>query len=147
MLVSADPSPTGIKNTDGAGYSEKRGTSRSQAAGSLDRGEGSFHQPPSPRIESSKRAQEVLNKSIVAISDLRTDVEEIKWENMRRSVCMSDDWVCIAAADKLSIVTLGAFLLVIVMSMELRPKPKPSTPVGSRIETQHQDMDGLEKLT
>lgn len=34
------------------------------------------------------RAQEVLNKSIVAISDLRTDVEEIKWENMRRSVCM-----------------------------------------------------------
>jgi hypothetical protein len=30
--------------------------------------------------------QEVLNKAIVTISDLRTDVEETKWENMRRSV-------------------------------------------------------------
>ncbi|KAG6857368.1 hypothetical protein H0H87_005671 [Tephrocybe sp. NHM501043] len=31
--------------------------------------------------------QEILNKVIVSVSDLRTDVEEIKWENMRRAVC------------------------------------------------------------
>lgn len=30
--------------------------------------------------------QELLNKAIVNISDLRTVVEEIKWENMRRAV-------------------------------------------------------------
>ncbi|KAJ7700015.1 hypothetical protein B0H17DRAFT_890567, partial [Mycena rosella] len=52
--------------------------------------------------------EELLNKAIVNISDLRTDVEEIKWDNMRRAV-----------------VTLSAFLVVIVMSMELRPKPRP----------------------
>ncbi|KAJ6614315.1 hypothetical protein B0H10DRAFT_1803857 [Mycena sp. CBHHK59/15] len=55
--------------------------------------------------------EELLNKAVVNISDLRTDVEEIKWDNMRRAV-----------------VTLSAFLVVIVMSMELRPKPKPSPP-------------------
>jgi len=66
--------------------------------------------------------EEVLNKSIVAISDLRTDVEEIKWENMRRSV-----------------LTLGAFLLVIVMSMELRPKAKPPTQ-----QTKQPGADGIE---
>ncbi|KAG6813476.1 hypothetical protein H0H92_010501 [Tricholoma furcatifolium] len=30
--------------------------------------------------------EELLNKVIVSVSDLRTDVEEIKWENMRRAV-------------------------------------------------------------
>lgn len=30
--------------------------------------------------------QEMLNKAVVNISDLRTDVEEIKWDNMRRAV-------------------------------------------------------------
>ncbi|KAJ8523479.1 hypothetical protein ONZ45_g74 [Pleurotus djamor] len=57
----------------------------------------------------------LLNKSIVNISDLRTDVEEIKWENMRKSV-----------------VTLSAFLLVIVVSMELlRPSPTKESPSPS----------------
>ncbi|KAJ7129760.1 hypothetical protein C8R44DRAFT_614925 [Mycena epipterygia] len=55
--------------------------------------------------------EEMLNKAIVNISDLRTDVEEIKWDNMRRAV-----------------VTLSSFLVVIVMSMELRPKPRPIPP-------------------
>lgn len=32
--------------------------------------------------------QELLSKSIVSISDLRTDVEEVKWDNMRRAVGM-----------------------------------------------------------
>lgn len=33
-------------------------------------------------------SQELMNKSIVSISDLRTDVEEVKWDNMRRAVGM-----------------------------------------------------------
>ncbi|KAJ7228733.1 hypothetical protein GGX14DRAFT_345404 [Mycena pura] len=55
--------------------------------------------------------EELMNKAVVNISDLRSDVEEIKWDNTRRAV-----------------VTLGAFLVVIVISMELRPKPKPPPP-------------------
>lgn len=30
--------------------------------------------------------QELVNKAIVDISDLRTSVEEIKWENMQKAV-------------------------------------------------------------
>jgi len=55
--------------------------------------------------------ESLLNKAIVSLSDLRTDVEEIKWENMRKSVVM-----------------LSAFLLVIIITMELRPKPPSTTP-------------------
>jgi len=29
----------------------------------------------------------LLNKAIVTVSDLRTDVEEVKWNNMQKSVC------------------------------------------------------------
>jgi len=53
--------------------------------------------------------ESLLNKAIVSLSDLRTDVEEIKWDNMRKSV-----------------VTLSAFLLVIIMSMELQLKSPPN---------------------
>jgi len=45
------------------------------------------------------QTQEVLNKAIVSISELRTDVEEIKWENMRRSVGMCVNLYCHALAD------------------------------------------------
>ncbi|KAL0949759.1 hypothetical protein HGRIS_009797 [Hohenbuehelia grisea] len=55
--------------------------------------------------------ESLLNKAIVDTSDLRTDVEEIKWENMRRSV-----------------LALSSFLVVIVLSMELSPKPAPPPP-------------------
>ncbi|KAF7433130.1 hypothetical protein PC9H_005079 [Pleurotus ostreatus] len=55
--------------------------------------------------------EELLNKAIVNVSDLRTDVEEIKWENMRKSV-----------------LALSAFLVVIIMSMELWPKPAKRSP-------------------
>ncbi|EKM80349.1 hypothetical protein AGABI1DRAFT_39307 [Agaricus bisporus var. burnettii JB137-S8] len=55
--------------------------------------------------------EELLNKAIVAISDLRTVVEEIKWENMRRAV-----------------LTLAAFVVVTIIGMEIRPKPKPNCP-------------------
>ncbi|GLB33735.1 putative protein of unknown function (DUF1640) [Lyophyllum shimeji] len=55
--------------------------------------------------------EELLSKAIVSVSDLRTAVEEVKWENMRRAV-----------------LTLSAFVLVIIISMEVRPKPKPPAP-------------------
>ncbi|KAG6918943.1 hypothetical protein DXG01_010598 [Tephrocybe rancida] len=55
--------------------------------------------------------EEILNKVIVSVSDLRTDVEEIKWENMRRAV-----------------LTLSAFVLFIIIMMEVQPKAKPSPP-------------------
>ncbi|KAF8897470.1 hypothetical protein BD779DRAFT_1667445 [Infundibulicybe gibba] len=82
--------------------------------------------------------EELLNKAIVNVSDLRTDVEEIKWENMRRAV-----------------VTLSAFVVVIVIFMEVRPKPKPagatpstrpdvSTPQGDGLERTEFTYDALE---
>ncbi|KAF8231862.1 hypothetical protein L208DRAFT_1423366 [Tricholoma matsutake] len=52
--------------------------------------------------------EELLNKAIVSINNLRTDVEENKWDNMRKAV-----------------VTLSAFVLVIIIAMEIRPKPTP----------------------
>ncbi|KAF8195972.1 hypothetical protein K438DRAFT_1826818 [Mycena galopus ATCC 62051] len=55
--------------------------------------------------------EELLNKAVVSVSDLRTDVEEIKWDNMRRAV-----------------VTLAAFVMVIIVSLELRPTPKATPP-------------------
>ncbi|KAF7332185.1 hypothetical protein MKEN_00099500 [Mycena kentingensis (nom. inval.)] len=58
--------------------------------------------------------EELLNKAIVTISDLRSDVEEIKWDNTRRSV-----------------VTLFAFVAAIIAIMEFFPKNKtnPVLPV------------------
>lgn len=51
--------------------------------------------------------EELLNKAIVSVSDLRTDVEEIKWDNMRKAV-----------------LTLSAFVLVIIIMMEIQPHAK-----------------------
>ncbi|KAG1755773.1 hypothetical protein EDB19DRAFT_1823271 [Suillus lakei] len=56
--------------------------------------------------------REVLNKAIITLSDLRANMEEVKWNNMRQAVA-----------------ALGAFVLLIVISMELytfsKPKPPP----------------------
>ncbi|KAE9410411.1 hypothetical protein BT96DRAFT_789791, partial [Gymnopus androsaceus JB14] len=52
--------------------------------------------------------EELLNKSIVSISDLRTDVEEVKWDNMRRTVG-----------------SLFAFAAIVIIGMEMSPKPPP----------------------
>jgi len=61
----------------------------------------------------------LLNKSLVTLYDLRSDVEEVKWDNMRKSVA-----------------TLTAFVLVIVVAMELRPQPqKPSTSLAASVST------------
>ncbi|KAJ3559831.1 hypothetical protein NM688_g105 [Phlebia brevispora] len=59
--------------------------------------------------------QEVLNKSLISLGEHRTMMEEVKWDNMRKSVA-----------------ALGGFLLLIVISMELfstkKQKPKPLPP-------------------
>ncbi|RDB22791.1 Uncharacterized protein C27B12.07 [Hypsizygus marmoreus] len=71
--------------------------------------------------------EEILNKAIVSVSDLRTSVEEVKWENMRKAV-----------------VTLSAFVLVIIVFMEFRPKPKPAPP-PTRIDVSPPQAEGLER--
>jgi len=55
--------------------------------------------------------EEILNKAVVDLSDLRTAVEENKWENMRKAVA-----------------TLFGFAFVIIIFMEFRPKPTPPEP-------------------
>ncbi|KAH9482907.1 hypothetical protein JR316_0005007 [Psilocybe cubensis] len=55
--------------------------------------------------------EELLNKAVVSVSDLRTDVEEIKWDIMRKTV-----------------VTLSGFVVVIIAMMEFQPsQPKSSS--------------------
>jgi hypothetical protein len=82
--------------------------------------------------------EEMLSKNIVRLSDLKTDVEEIKWENMRRSVA-----------------TLAAFVIVIIVSMELQPKqpkvvPPPVHAPGMRplsnADFRQPEAEGLEKM-
>ncbi|EGO01976.1 hypothetical protein SERLA73DRAFT_48935 [Serpula lacrymans var. lacrymans S7.3] len=75
--------------------------------------------------------EEVLNKAIVSIGDLRADMEEVKWDNMRKSVA-----------------TLGAFLVVMVISMELRPKQGPTTSLPPRShngEPKHTEGEAFEQ--
>ncbi|KAI0320229.1 hypothetical protein OF83DRAFT_1053529 [Amylostereum chailletii] len=75
--------------------------------------------------------EEVLNKSLVTLYDLRSDMEEVRWDNMRKSVA-----------------ALSAFLILIVISMELRPKSK-STPVPVPVHVPHipqTQMEGLDKM-
>ncbi|KZV75449.1 hypothetical protein PENSPDRAFT_545411, partial [Peniophora sp. CONT] len=55
--------------------------------------------------------EEIMNKSLVTLYDMRSDMEEMRWENMRKSVA-----------------ALTAFLIVIVLAMELRPRKKPPPP-------------------
>ncbi|KAF8974251.1 hypothetical protein BDZ97DRAFT_1772616 [Flammula alnicola] len=72
--------------------------------------------------------EELLNKAIVSVSDLRTDVEEIKWDNMRKAV---GKWQHAFPSDRrldfLFKVTLSAFVLVIIITMEIQSHSK-STP-------------------
>ncbi|KAF8271763.1 hypothetical protein EI94DRAFT_1551964, partial [Lactarius quietus] len=72
----------------------------------------------------------LLNKSLVTLYDMRSDVEEVKWDNMRKSVA-----------------TLSAFLLVIVIAMELRPQfnAPPSPPVSNVQHGTPDHVDDLEK--
>ncbi|KAJ8590325.1 hypothetical protein M405DRAFT_737072 [Rhizopogon salebrosus TDB-379] len=73
--------------------------------------------------------EEVLNKAIITLSDLRANMEEVKWNNMRQAVA-----------------ALGAFVLLIVISMELyqftKPMPPPPPPpavLKERLPPPHDD--------
>ncbi|EFI27692.1 mitochondrial protein [Coprinopsis cinerea okayama7 len=76
--------------------------------------------------------EELLNKSVVTVSDLRTDVEEAKWEIMR-----------------IAVLTLAGFVLAIIVGMEIKPRPPP-TPnqppsPPPRIESRDAPVEGFEK--
>ncbi|ESK97636.1 mitochondrial protein [Moniliophthora roreri MCA 2997] len=78
--------------------------------------------------------EEILNKSIVSVSDLRTELESVKWDNMRRAV-----------------LGLFAFATMIIVAVELRPKPPPPPPpvVPSPLKPKDLAMppaEGLEKM-
>jgi hypothetical protein len=90
----------------------------------------------------------MLNKAIVTVSDLRTLVEENKWENMRKSVGTFETFPIHPPSDaRTATATLSAFLVVILVTMELRPKPKPDPPqVHSSTDVHHPQIEGLERI-
>ncbi|KZT24465.1 hypothetical protein NEOLEDRAFT_1206619 [Neolentinus lepideus HHB14362 ss-1] len=70
--------------------------------------------------------EDVLNKSIVTLGDLRTIMEEVKWVIMWRTV-----------------VALASVLMLIVLSLEVRPKSPPPPPPAP-VETRTPEAEGLE---
>ncbi|THH33763.1 hypothetical protein EUX98_g421 [Antrodiella citrinella] len=76
--------------------------------------------------------EEILNKSLVTLGELRTLSEEVRWDNMRNSV-----------------IALSSFLLVIIFSMEIlsngkskkQPPPPPPKPEVTQLEG-----EGLQKM-
>ncbi|CAA7259696.1 unnamed protein product [Cyclocybe aegerita] len=73
--------------------------------------------------------EELMNKAVVNVSDLRTDVEEIKWDTMRKVV-----------------LTLSTLVVIIIVMMEVQPKSKPpkNLPPPSRPEVTI-PTEGLER--
>ncbi|KAH8830801.1 hypothetical protein DL96DRAFT_1594357 [Flagelloscypha sp. PMI_526] len=55
--------------------------------------------------------ESLVNKAVVNVSDLRTDVEETRWDNLRRAV-----------------LSMAAFLVVMIGAMEVTPKRTPPPP-------------------
>jgi len=83
--------------------------------------------------------EEVLNKSIVNLGDLRTEMEKVKWDNMRQAV-----------------VYLGFFAIFIVIGMEIsglssRPKAPPAPPPPQSSNAKHlgdaETLEGKEWVT
>ncbi|KAF6762684.1 hypothetical protein DFP72DRAFT_564166 [Ephemerocybe angulata] len=72
--------------------------------------------------------EEILNRTVVTVSDLRTDVEEMKWDIMRKAVG-----------------TLAAFVVATIISLEtktlMNDKPKASSPPPTRVETSSPPLD------
>ncbi|KAL5530314.1 hypothetical protein ACEPAF_6571 [Sanghuangporus sanghuang] len=75
------------------------------------------------------RIEEVLNKAIVSIGEMRTMTEQLKWENMYRSV-----------------MALGVFSLAIVIIFEYNHAMKPSPPPPSRPQPEPKQNTVLEGL-
>jgi hypothetical protein len=65
---------------------------------------------------------------MIALGDLRTLIEEIRWDNMRRSI-----------------LALSAFLVFILVAMELRPKPVPKPP--PKPDVMVPEAEGLESTS
>ncbi|KAG1839051.1 hypothetical protein C8R48DRAFT_751464 [Suillus tomentosus] len=69
--------------------------------------------------------EEVLNKAIITLSDLRANMEEVKWNNMRQAVA-----------------ALGAFVLSIVIGMELYTFRQPKSPPPPAVLKERSPPDG-----
>jgi hypothetical protein len=86
-----------------------------------------------------------MNKAIVELGDLRTDMESVKWDNMRKSVGAYGHYL---VSNKLTgfAVALSAFLVVILMTMELRPKAKPFPAPRPILNGKQPEAEGLERM-
>ena len=84
------------------------------------------------------------NKYLVAIGDLRTSMEEARWDSMRRSV----GTFFIEMSTMLQLTSfpasLSAFLVFILVAMELRPKSRP--PPSPKREIKNPEGEGLEGM-
>jgi hypothetical protein len=94
--------------------------------------------------------QELLNRTVVTLSDLRTDVEEMKWQIMRKVVCtLPQPYSSPKLLTDLLPVTLAAFVVLTIVSMELKAqmnadknkKPPPPPPSTTNIPP----VEGLER--
>ncbi|TFK28803.1 hypothetical protein FA15DRAFT_664864 [Coprinopsis marcescibilis] len=75
--------------------------------------------------------EELLNKAVIRVSDLRTDVEEAKWDIMRKAV-----------------LTLAGFIMVIIISMEMKADREPKSIPKSSVNTEAHipPAEGFEKF-
>jgi len=73
--------------------------------------------------------EELLNKSLVTLGELRTLSEEVRWDNMRNSV-----------------IALSAFLLVIIFSMEIFTTDRSSKKPPPIPEVTQLEGEGLQKM-
>ena len=75
-----------LQNPNGHRKPEERRERRVQEGRPRDRGALYNWPGPAAQIYVCGNAQAMLNKSLVTLYDLRSDVEEVKWDNMRKSV-------------------------------------------------------------
>jgi len=89
--------------------------------------------------------EEVLNKAIVQLGDLRASMEEVKWDNMRKAVGAPLPLPLVPLPHPHLLAALGAFLVLIIFSLELyqfnrqRAHPPPA-------ETRHPEAGDDEML-
>lgn len=74
-----------------------------------------------------RSTQDVLNRAIIGLGDVRAEIERVKWDNMRRTVskCHSSVSMRVHGLILLYKAGLASFILFTIIFMELRPKPPP----------------------
>ena len=79
-----------------------------------------------------------MNKAIVELGDLRASMEEVKWDNMRKAVGGYHSF-SLASSFLMShlLAALGAFLVLIILSMELYQFNRQSTPPSRHPPSTH----------